>query len=120
MVPPSIPLVVFGVTTQLSVTKLFMASTDATGLMMAVTLAATWWLVARKELRSGRRPRFELRLFSVRNGVWALVTSPFVIIGGMKAGVFTPTEAAVVAVIYSLFTRLFVPTAGSTGARCAT
>ena len=108
VVPPSIPLVVFGVTTQLSVTKLFMAGIFP-GLMMAVTLAATWWLVAKKEQRGDRRPPFELGRFfsSLRNGVWALVL-PFVIIGGMKAGVFTPTEAAVVAVFYSLFTGLFV------------
>jgi tripartite ATP-independent transporter DctM subunit len=108
VVPPSIPLVVFGVTTQLSVTKLFMAGVFP-GLMMAVTLAATWWLVARKELRGGQRPAFDLKRFfsALRNGVWALVL-PFVIIGGMKAGVFTPTEAAVVAVFYSLFTGLFI------------
>ena len=108
VVPPSIPLVVFGVTTQLSITKLFMAGIFP-GLMMAVTLATTWWLVARKEQRGSRRPPFELRRFfsSLRNGVWALVL-PFVIIGGMKAGVFTPTEAAVVAVFYSLFTGLLI------------
>ncbi|MBS1228001.1 MAG: dicarboxylate transporter, DctM subunit [Proteobacteria bacterium] len=108
VVPPSIPLVVFGVTTQLSITKLFMAGIFP-GLMMAVTLAATWWLVARKEQRGNRRPPFELARFfsSLRNGVWALVL-PFVIIGGMKAGVFTPTEAAVVAVFYSLFAGLLI------------
>ena len=108
VVPPSIPLVVFGVTTQLSITKLFMAGIFP-GLMMAVTLATTWWLVARKEQRGSRRPPFELGRFfsSLRNGVWALVL-PFVIIGGMKAGVFTPTEAAVVAVFYSLFTGLLI------------
>ena len=108
VVPPSIPLVVFGVTTQLSITKLFMAGIFP-GLMMAVTLAATWWLVARREQRGSRRPPFELGRFfsSLRNGVWALVL-PFVIIGGMKAGVFTPTEAAVVAVFYSLFSGLFI------------
>ena len=108
VVPPSIPLVVFGVTTQLSITKLFMAGIFP-GLMMAVTLAATWWLVAKKEQRGSRRPPFELARFfsSLRNGVWALVL-PFVIIGGMKAGVFTPTEAAVVAVFYSLFAGLLI------------
>ena len=108
VVPPSIPLVVFGVTTQLSITKLFMAGIFP-GLMMAVTLAATWWLVARREQSGHRRPPFELGRFfsSLRNGVWALVL-PFVIIGGMKAGVFTPTEAAVVAVFYSLFAGLFI------------
>ena len=108
VVPPSIPLVVFGVTTQLSITKLFMAGIFP-GLMMAVTLAATWWLVARREQRGSRRPPFELGRFwaSLRNGVWALVL-PFVIIGGMKAGVFTPTEAAGVAVFYSLVAGLFI------------
>ena len=109
VVPPSIPLVVFGVTTQLSITKLFMAGIFP-GLMMAITLSITWWLVAKKEQPGGPAKRgFELgRFFSaLRNGIWALVL-PFVIIGGMKAGVFTPTEAAVVAVFYSLFSGLLI------------
>jgi tripartite ATP-independent transporter DctM subunit len=80
------------------------------GLMMALTLAVTWWLVAKKEKPGGALRRgFELARFlsALRNGVWALVL-PFVIIGGMKLGVFTPTEAAVVAVFYSLFAGLFI------------
>ena len=107
VVPPSIPLVVFGVTTQLSITKLFMTGIFP-GLMMAITLATTWWLVAKKE-PGGSQQAFSLARFltALRNGVWALVL-PFVIIGGMKAGVFTPTEAAVVAVFYSLFTGLLI------------
>ena len=107
VIPPSIPLVVFGVTTQLSITKLFVTGIFP-GFLMALTLAFTWWLVAKKE-PGGNQKKFELRRFlgAMRNGVWALVL-PFVIIGGMKAGVFTPTEAAVVAVFYSLFTGLFV------------
>ena len=108
VVPPSIALVIFGVTSQLSITKLFMAGIFP-GLMMAVTLAITWWLVAKKEFRGRSTHQFNLQRFfsALRNGVWALVL-PFVIIGGMKAGVFTPTEAAVVAVFYSLFAGLFV------------
>ncbi|WP_263770483.1 TRAP transporter large permease [Propionivibrio soli] len=107
VIPPSIPLVVFGVTTQLSITKLFITGIFP-GLLMALTLAVTWRIVAKKE-PGGSQHAFDFGrvLVSLRNGVWALVL-PFVIIGGMKAGVFTPTEAAVVAVFYSLLTGLFV------------
>ena len=96
----------FGVTTQLSITKLFMAGI-VPGLMMAVALAITWRLVSQKEA-SNLHPFDARRVFrALRDGVWALVL-PVVIIGGMRAGVFTPTEAAVVAVFYSLFVGLFI------------
>ena len=106
VIPPSIPLVVFGVTTQLSITKLFMAGI-APGLMMAAVLAVTWRLVSQKE--SSHLHPFDAGrvLRALRDGVWALVL-PVVIIGGMRAGIFTPTEAAVVAVFYSLFVGLFI------------
>ena len=106
VIPPSIPLVVFGVTTQLSITKLFMAGI-APGLMMAAVLAMTWRLVSQKE--SSHLHPFDAKrvLRALRDGVWALVL-PVVIIGGMRAGIFTPTEAAVVAVFYSLFVGLFI------------
>ena len=106
VIPPSIPLVVFGVTTQLSITKLFMAGI-APGLMMAAVLAMTWRLVSQRE--SSHLHPFDARrvLRALRDGVWALVL-PVVIIGGMRAGIFTPTEAAVVTVFYSLFVGLFI------------
>lgn len=106
VIPPSIPLVVFGVTTQLSITKLFMAGI-APGLMMAAVLAMTWRLVSQRE--SSHLHPFDAKrvLRALRDGVWALVL-PVVIIGGMRAGIFTPTEAAVVAVFYSLFVGLFI------------
>ena len=106
VIPPSIPLVVSGVTTQLSITKLFMAGI-APGLMMAVVLAMTWRLVSQRE--SSHLHPFDAKrvLRALRDGVWALVL-PVVIIGGMRAGIFTPTEAAVVAVFYSLFVGLFI------------
>lgn len=107
VVPPSIALVVFGVAAQLSITKLFLTGL-VPGLMMALTLAVTWWLCAKREAIPPTHSfawRPLMRAFS--NGLWALAL-PVVIIGGMKAGVFTPTEAAVVAVVYSLVVGAFV------------
>ena len=109
IIPPSIPFVVFGVIAQVSVTKLFLAGI-APGIMMGAVLALTWWFCAKTDAPAvTEHDRFSTtRLFrALRDGVWALVL-PVVIIGGMKAGVFTPTEAAVVAVVYSLLVGLFV------------
>ena len=100
VIPPSIAFVIFGVMAQISITKLFLAGIFP-GLMMALTLATTWWFCAKKESLAPTRA-FSLRALGLAlvDGVWALIL-PVVIIGGMKLGVFTPTEAAVVAVVYS-------------------
>jgi len=75
---------------------------------MALTLTATWWLCAKKEKNVAVR-HFSGRELgrALRDGIWALVL-PVVIIGGMKFGVFTPTEAAVVAVVYAFIVGKFV------------
>ncbi len=108
IIPPSIPFVIFGVAAQVSITKLFLAGI-APGVMMGAALWITWWLCAPKST-----PSVELRPFeaarlgrSLREGLWALAL-PVVIIGGMKFGIFTPTEAAVVAAVYSCLVGLFV------------
>jgi tripartite ATP-independent transporter DctM subunit len=74
------------------------------GLMMAATLVLTWAWYARKDERMRATQAFEAgRLVkALRDGLWALVL-PFIIIGGIKVGIFTPTEAGVMAVMYSLF-----------------
>ncbi len=107
IIPPSIPFVVFGVTTQLSITKLFLAGI-VPGLLWAMTLSVTWWFVAKKD-PTGSQQKFDARnaLKALREGIWALIL-PVVIIGGMKIGVFTATEAAVVAVFYALVVGLFI------------
>lgn len=107
IIPPSIAFVVFGVAAQVSVTKLFLAGIFP-GLMMGAALAITWWMVAKKEAPAITQ-KFDLQrlLKALQDGVWALIL-PLVIIGGMKLGIFTPTEAAVVAVMYSLAVGLFI------------
>jgi tripartite ATP-independent transporter DctM subunit len=108
IIPPSIPFVIFGVAAQVSITKLFLAGI-VPGILMGVALWITWALCARKDAppTEGRRFEWPRLRRAVREGLWALAL-PVVIIGGMKAGVFTPTEAAVVAAVYSLLVGLFV------------
>jgi tripartite ATP-independent transporter DctM subunit len=108
IIPPSIGFVIFGVAAQVSITKLFMAGI-VPGILMGVALWFTWRVCARKDAPPVQGRRFEparLRQ-SLRDGVWALVL-PVIIVGGMKFGVFTPTEAAVVAAVYSLMVGLLV------------
>ncbi|MGK6314732.1 TRAP transporter large permease subunit [Neorhizobium sp. DT-125] len=108
LLPPSIPFVVFGVAAELSVTRLFMTGI-APGLMMAATLMVTWYFYARKDPRMASDQKFDMGrlLKALKEGVWALVL-PAIIIGGMKTGVFTPTEAGVVAVVYAFLIGMFV------------
>jgi tripartite ATP-independent transporter DctM subunit len=107
VLPPSIGFIIFGVAGGVSITKLFVAGVFP-GILMGLSLAFTWWLVSRREVFAllPRQSKREV-LNAIARGFWALVL-PVIIVGGLKAGVFTPTEAAVVAAAYSLFVGLFV------------
>jgi len=107
IIPPSMPFVIYGVTTNTSISALFLSGI-VPGLIMGVGLIVAWKLVLRKiTLPAGQPKPLRLRLKASLNAFWAMLM-PIIIIGGMKSGKFTPTEAAVVAAFYALFISLFV------------
>ncbi len=107
VLPPSIGMIIFGVVANVSIGKLFMAAI-VPGLLMGVSLLIAWTIVARKDKVAvlPRMPMRERAKVAV-NSIWALVM-PVGIVGGMKFGIFTPTEAAVAAAVYAFVVGMFV------------
>jgi tripartite ATP-independent transporter DctM subunit len=107
VIPPSIGFILFGVIGGVSISKLFMAGI-VPGLMMGLALIITWWLVAHNDkVKVAPKVAMGERVRVTADAFWSYLLA-FTIIGGMKAGIFTPTEAAVVAVVYSLLVGLFI------------
>ncbi len=107
VIPPSIGLIIFGVAGNVSITKLFLAGI-VPGILMGVAIGVTWWWVARREnVQAAPRMSMTERLKITAEGGFALAL-PVLILGGMKLGVFTPTEAAVVAAVYSFVVGMFI------------
>ena len=107
VIPPSIGFVIFGVAGNVSISKLFMAGI-VPGVLLGVSLWITWWWLARKEVVTvpPRKTTGEI-LSALREATWALVL-PVIVVFGLKFGVFTPTEAAVVAAVYALLVSTLV------------
>jgi TRAP-type transport system large permease protein len=102
VIPPSIGLVIFGVAANVSISKLFLAAI-VPGLMIGGALWVTWaWLVRREAIVPPPRKSTREILTALREATWALML-PAIILVGLRMGVFTPTEAAVVAAVFALF-----------------
>lgn len=108
IIPPSIPMVIYGITAQQSITKMFIAGVIP-GLLIAMGLILVHYLRCRGTDYSSDMEPFSLLRFlrAVKDGFWAIL-APVVILGGIYSGIFTPTEAAIVAIFYTLFVGIFI------------
>ena len=107
VIPPSIAFIMFGVIAQVSITKLFFAGIIP-GIMLGISILLAWvWVIRKDNLKPSPRKSFREIWHAAVDGVWALVM-PLIIIVGLKMGIFTPTEAAVVAAVYALFVGMVI------------
>ena len=107
IIPPSIAYIIFGVATNLSISQLFMAGI-VPGALMGIGALSVWMILARREgIEPLPRQDWPARLRALKGAVWALGL-PIIILGGIRFGVVTPTEAAVIAAVYALLVGLLV------------
>lgn len=108
IIPPSIPMIIYAVSANVSITQMFIAGIIP-GLLVGFGLIAVAWFSARKRGYTGEDRRYTGRevLATIWDAKWALLV-PIIILGGIYGGIFTPTEAAAVGVIYGFVVGVFV------------
>ena len=107
IIPPSIPFVIYGVAAQCSISDLFLAGVIP-GILIGLVLMAVNYVTAKKH-SYGSKKKFDTKhlLHTFADSIWALLV-PVIILGGIYGGIFTPTESAVAAIIYSIIIGVFV------------
>lgn len=107
IIPPSIAYIIFGVATNLSISQLFMAGI-VPGILMGLSALGAWLIVSRVDnVAPLPRASWSERWTATREAIWALGL-PVIILGGIRFGIVTPTEAAVIAAVYALCVGLFI------------
>ncbi|SDY18997.1 TRAP transporter, DctM subunit [Evansella caseinilytica] len=107
IMPPSVPLIIFGVQAGVSITSLFIAGI-VPAIYLTVILCATWFIVSRKDnLQTNERQSVTQVLKALLDGLWAILLPVFILLG-LRSGMFTPTEAGVIAAVYALVVGVVV------------
>lgn len=108
VIPPSIPMVIYGVSTSTSISGMFMAG-FLPGILIGIALIICCYFYCKKQGWKGDDCRYTLKekLAAVWDAKWALI-NPVIILGGIYAGIFTPTEAAAVAAVYAFICGTFI------------
>ena len=108
IIPPSIPMVVYGVSTSTSISSMFMAG-FLPGLMIGGSLILVSYIYCKKHGWKGDDYKYSAKekLAAIWDAKWALI-NPVIILGGIYAGIFTPTEAAAVAAVYAFICGVFI------------
>jgi len=108
IIPPSIPMVIYGVSTSTSISSLFMAGV-VPGLLIGASLILMSYVYCKKQGWKGDEKRYSWKekWAAIWDAKWALI-NPVIILGGIYAGIFTPTEAAAVAAVYAFICGAFI------------
>ena len=108
IMPPSVPLIVYGVAAGVSIKALFLGGV-APAIYLTIIMSITWFFITRKDavVTQGKKHTLKETLQIFLNGLWALLL-PAIIIVGLRGGVFMATEAGVIAVVYALFVGICV------------
>ena len=101
VIPPSIPMILYCLVMNTSVAKLFMAGIVPGLLIGGILMAYTYFLATKHDWRHKQAYTWREAFTIVAKGIWALLL-PIIVLGGIYTGIFTPTEAAAVSVVYAL------------------